>query len=42
MSQTAARASQVDKIKSQMMQVDMRLILFKNITMDMIAGDGYH
>ena len=40
--EAASRANQVDKIKSQMMQVDMRLILVTNITMDMIAGDGYH
>ena len=41
MSEAALRANQVDKIKSQMMQVEMRLIMYANINIYMIAGDGY-
>ena len=41
MSEAALRANQVDKIKSQMMQVEMRLIICTIINISMIAGDGY-
>jgi hypothetical protein len=41
MSEAALRANQVDKIKSQMMQVEIRLIIVINTNISMIAGDGY-